>query len=722
MVRAAADRRLLLAQLAAAGLLGLLLLASTAVLLAVDDPGTSTLGDLLGAYWPVLLLLWLLASLIAAAALLWAQRRLIGGPARLAEQAQALLDGDAGLPLHATRLPEQQALADVIRMLAEQRDALRREMDSRVSAASERIELERSQLSSLMAELNQSVVVCNREGDILLYNRRARLQFQTLSKVPQLAAGAELIGIGRSIYTVLDRRLLEHALESLQRRLLRGAEQPTTQLLTPTRSGHWLRVQIAAVRRSASSTAEPMSGFVLMLDNVTADLAAQQTRERQLLQLSQRQRAALGNLQAALEMLELPDLDPPMRQRLAAVVTAELAQLSGLVSSLGEQLDRGLRSQWPLEQVLGAEFLAAGQRRLSESGGAQVAIEAGSSDSLWLKLDGYSLTQLLAHLYERLAELTGPSRVGLRLGPSSMPGRAQLDLLWDGAVPDAQTLGDWLRQPMQLAGERLMQSADEVLERHQGELWLARDETDGRPLLRCLLPLAEGAPVNLMQPLAERPEYYDFDLFAATPGSQAMADLPLAALRYVVFDTETTGLHPDSGDQIIQIGAVRIVNGRLLHNEAFEQLIDPGRPPSPASVAIHGISAEQLRGQARIGQVLPAFHEYCEGSVLVAHNAAFDMRFLQLQEKALGLRFDQPVLDTLLLSALAQPQQESHSLDAIAERFGLTFAGRHSALGDAVVTAELLLRLIPLLEARGIRSLGEAIDASRDTWQARAGG
>jgi DNA polymerase-3 subunit epsilon len=289
-------------------------------------------------------------------------------------------------------------------------------------------------------------------------------------------------------------------------------------------------------------------------------------------------------------------------------------------------------------------------------------------------------------------------------------------------VPDAQTLGDWLRQPMQLAGERLLQSVEEILERHHGEIWLARDEGDGRPLLRCLLPLAEGAPVALQQPLAERPEYYDFDLFAATPGSRALAEQALTALRFVVFDTETTGLHPDSGDQIIQIGAVRIVNGKLLHNEAFEQLIDPGRPPSPASVAIHGISAEQLRGQARIGEVLPAFHAYCEGSVLVAHNAAFDMRFLQLQEKPLGLRFDQPVLDTLLLSALAQPQQESHSLDAIAERFGLTFAGRHSALGDAVVTAEVLLRLIPLLQSRGIHTLGEAMAASRDTWQARAGG
>jgi DNA polymerase III subunit epsilon len=594
MPRPTPDRRLALAQLAAAALLGALLLATVGMLLAVADPVEVKIAGLVASYWPVLLLPWLLASLIAAAALLWAQRRLIGAPAQLAEQARALLGGHPGLSLQPAAAPEQQALAEVIRALADQRDALRDEMDSRVSAASERIEIERNQLSSLMAELNQSVVVCNRDGEILLYNQRARLQFQTLSKAPQLAAGAELIGIGRSIYAVLDRRLLEHALESLQRRLAHGAEQPTMQLLTPTRSGHWLRVQIAAVRRGATARGEPMSGFVLMLDNVTADFAAQQARERELLQLCQDQRSALGNLQAALEMLELPDLEPAMRERFGVVVQSELEQMSQLVARLGTHLDKGPRTRWPLEQVLGAEFLAAGQRRLSEMGGAPVEIEAGSDDSLWLKLDGYSLIQLLGHLHQRLGELTSPARLGLRLGPSPMQGRAQLDLLWVGAVPDAASLSDWLQQPMQLAGERLLQSVNEVLERHQGELWLARDETDGRPMLRCLLPLAEGAPVALMKPLAERPEYYDFDLFAPTPGARAMAEQPLGSLRFVVFDTETTGLHPDSGDQIIQIGAVRIVNGKLLHNEAFEQLIDPGRPPSPASVAIHGISAEQL--------------------------------------------------------------------------------------------------------------------------------
>ena len=164
---------------------------------------------------------------------------------------------------------------------------------------------------------------------------------------------------------------------------------------------------------------------------------------------------------------------------------------------------------------------------------------------------------------------------------------------------------------------------------------------------------------------------------------------------------------------------MRIVNGRLLKNEVFEQLIDPRRPLIRESVRVHGISRDVLRGQPTIDEVLPVFHRFCEDTVLVAHNAAFDMRFLELKEASTGVRFAQPVLDTLLLSAV-RASRRCRTTAWRRSRSGSACAiGRHTALGDALLTGEIFLKLVPLLAERGVLTLGQALEASRETYYAR---
>jgi len=213
--------------------------------------------------------------------------------------------------------------------------------------------------------------------------------------------------------------------------------------------------------------------------------------------------------------------------------------------------------------------------------------------------------------------------------------------------------------------------------------------------------------------LPPRPEFYDFDLFKRQPDCD-VTDVPLKELRCVVFDTETTGLEPSKGDELVSIGAVRMVNGRMVSGETFEQLIHPGKTIPKSSIRFHGITDEHVKGKPEAKAVLPHFHRFCGRAVLVAHNAAFDMRFLELKERDSGVSFKNPVLDVLLLSAFLHDHTGDHSLRATAERFGVDVSDRHTALGDAITTGAVLLAMLNPLEERGIVTLGDALRVSSE--------
>ena len=683
--------------------------------------------------------LLLLALGVLLAGLGWwvprAWRRWLLAPAVLLEEARVLVDTDAQRQLASDGDAALQGLAGAINALVAQRAALRSDMALQVAAASRGIEQERKRLAALMSELSQAVVVCNLDGRILLYNASARTEFRALSSAPALADGGELIGLGRSIYKVFDRKLLAHALESLHQQLQRGVAKPSAPFLTASATGQWLRVQMAPVRSvgepasgadgGPADAAIALNGFVLMLANVTREFEQAAARDQWLLGLTEGSRASLGNLQAAVEMLEYPDLDAAQRARFQAVVHDELRALGVRLQDAARQTSEGLATRWPLEDMLGADLVAAALRRLQALPGQRAAADAVDA-TLWLKVDSFSLLQALACLAGRLADEYDIKLVQLRLGPADASGqRAHLDLVWTGPGLSTETAMSWETDPMRLGGETTPLTLREVVQRHGGEFWFERERVRHQAFFRFLLPRSDApaatapAPEAALSPQAGRPEYYDFDLFQVSEQGHALDDQRLTELAFTVFDTETTGLNPSQGDEIIQIGAVRLLNGKLLRHETFEQLVDPQRSVPEAGIPIHGIRPEMLRGQPTIAQVLPAFHAFAQDTVLVAHNAAFDMRFLQLKQAATGLRFEQPVLDTLLLSAVVHPQQASHQLDAIARRLGVTVTGRHTALGDAMVTAEVFQKLVPLLAAMGLHTLAQVREAAQKTFYAR---
>ena len=698
-----------------------------------DAAERSAVAALLATRWGLPVMAGLALAAVAAAAMQAGVARWITAPARLLEDSQVLLSTDVQRRLSADGAAAPvRGLAQTINELARQRDQLKRDIADQVARASLGVAQERNRLAALMSELTQSVVVCNLDGRVLLYNRRARLQFRALSDAPAGADGAELIGLGRSIYTVFDRKLVAHALASVQQRLQRGVAHPSAQFVTVTRSGQLLRVQLAPVRAvdetRAAREAAAINGFVLMLDNITVEYEAEAAQERLLHGLTEGSRGSLANLQAAAEMLDDDGLPAALRARFVQVIRDEAQAMGRRLNDLATQNAQGLATRWPLEEMLGADFVQAARQRIEAAAGLHTGTLA-LDETLWLKLDSFALLQAIAYLALRLHDEFQITTVHMRLQATD-GGRVHLDLVWTGQPLSTETVMRWELDPITAtsasttAGQASALTVRDVVQRHGGEFWFERDRVRQQAFFRFLLPQAPPAsgqpPAQAtLRPSDSRPEFYDFDLFAHTDTSPALDERRLAELSFTVFDTETTGLNPSQGDEILQIGATRLVNGKLLRGECFDQLVNPGRDIPLAGIPIHGITPAMVAGKPKIAEVLPAFHAFAQDTVLVAHNAAFDMRFLQLKEASTGLRFDQPVLDTLLLSALVHPNQVSHRLEAIAGRFDVAVTGRHSALGDAMLTAQVFQQLLPLLAAMGIDTLGQARAAAQKTFYAR---
>ncbi|MEP3049549.1 MAG: exonuclease domain-containing protein [Roseibium sp.] len=216
-----------------------------------------------------------------------------------------------------------------------------------------------------------------------------------------------------------------------------------------------------------------------------------------------------------------------------------------------------------------------------------------------------------------------------------------------------------------------------------------------------------------ISPEAARPLIYDFDL-TKQDTEHTLEERPIQGLNFVVFDTETTGLMPNK-DEIVQIGAVRVVNGKIVPGEVVDQLVNPGRSIPPASTKVHGISDDMVAGAPDAPTAVSQFHEFAKDSVIVAHNAPFDMAFLQRHGKTSGLAWDHPIMDTVLLSAVLFGASETHTLDAVCDRLDITIPPelRHTALGDAQATAEALCKMLPILLSRDYSTFGDVVRETR---------
>lgn len=622
------------------------------------------------------------------------------------------------------------AAADLLLALGESRRAARAE---RALAAAD-ADQQKHRLAAVLQDLDEAVLICSPAHRIRLLNRAA----------VSLLAGNGEIGLGRSLAEGLAPGPLQHAWERLCSAARRG-EATTTQAVCASQDGNRLfQCRISLLGAATPGEAAPGSdGYLMSMRDITHELASHVAQDGLLTEALALGRETAARLQARLSRQALSGPAVP------AEVIEQVQQLSARVQALGEARQRVAASHWPMEDVHVSDLLDEVTRR------AEGRVACRIDDALVLHCDGLSVIALLGHLVARLAPL---DRDGCcTLTAIEVRGHGLLEFSWRGRAVTAEETAHWQADALPEVPGGL--PGRDILALHRSELILPLEAdveastglvagadsgpetgpaveasvamTDGKRAIdpaaaeataaagrqRLGVPLAlAGGPAAVgLAPvhgsgLPDRPEFYDFEL-PELPGENEVLDAPLESLSFVVFDTETTGLEPFNGDEIVQIAGVRVLNGRVLAGEVFETLVDPQRPIPSSSIRIHGISPEMVAGAPTVTEALTMFRRFARGSVLVAHNAAFDMAFLR--RPGHGVAFDNPVLDTVLISAWLFDHTGAHGLDDLARRVGVETdqVVRHSAAGDTWITAQVFVRLQAMLRGKGIGTLRSTLEA-----------
>lgn len=564
----------------------------------------------------------------------------------------------------------------------------RSDLEVTVAEQTARLQEQTSQLTALLSDVQMGLILCSPSHQIVFYNPTSVDLLQDTGR-PRL---------DRSIFDLLRERPIQRTYNALLK--AEDGEQHRDVLVSTVGCGRTIAAHMRLVSGALGIGEQP--GYVLTLRDVSDDMKLHTERERLLSETVEAIRIPAARLQAVLDMHEVTETPDP--KVFVESMKGEAAALIDVVNDLAARHDANQDTWWPMQEVRASHLIDAIRGHL----GPDALPFDAPSPYIVLRCDGFALASLLNSVIDKITELDLAKALSLSVDLEGSG--ALLTLHWDGAPMPVTALRSVLDEPLEDAPFSI--TGQEILEHHNSDMWPETTE-DGQCAL--VLPIAEAREASRTLTTKagfSRPTVFDFDLLSQVRDG-SIAGKKLSDLTYVVFDTETTGLDPKGGDEIVQIAAVRMLNGKRVDGEVLDQLVDPERNIPAKSTEIHGISEDMVKGKPTIREAGAQFHRFSKNAVLVAHNAPFDMAFFHRHADTIGVSFDHPVLDTVLLSAILFGQNEEHTLDALADRFGVIIPEevRHTAIGDTIATAEVFQHMLPMLEAHGLDTYDAVMEA-----------
>ncbi len=396
-------------------------------------------------------------------------------------------------------------------------------------------------LGTIIAELPQGVLICNAEGRVLLFNRRA-IELCVAEAPPEGSPSGQESMLGRSITRMIDKNLIEHALEEINERLNRKVENAVSEFVVKGREDHLLRCQVVPILEYSGR----FTGFITILSDITHERQSEARVNYLLQSLTKSARSPLASIRAAIEaMLEFPDMDSHSQRQFHEIIHKESITLSDILNQASGDYASLVKARRSLAPLSVAELVATICKRARDRLGIVVHLDP-NLDSIWMRADHYSLLSAVLFVLNQLKNTVGCWEFGCRYRRDGQ--YVTIDFYWTGNRIAGETLRRWEDQYLVIGNQKSPLTLEEVVQHHEAAVWSFKAaEHSDQACVRFLFRAEAGLAPKVMRPITILPqssvEYFDLELLNRTGSDPVLDDRLLTELSYTVLIREVHETH-----------------------------------------------------------------------------------------------------------------------------------------------------------------------------------